>query len=128
MEEIKMSTDTFIKLAKELLRSIDEKYTQSWKPKLLDDSEQNTCNTCNGFLYICQGGVGDVDCPSCNGTGQNMESVFDDESFLEFIEHTVMFGKEPFYELIHCEIDNTVEGIQIPDTSDYDGKDDPLPW
>jgi len=72
-----------------------------------EESEENTCSRSNGFLYICEGGVGDVDCPSCNGTGLNNERVFDTENFVEFIEHGVIFGEQPFLDLLHCEIVDT---------------------
>lgn len=72
-----------------------------------DESEENICSRCNGFLYICEGGVGDVDCPSCKGTGLNSERVFDTENFVEFIENGVIFGEQPFLDLLHCEIVDT---------------------
>lgn len=105
----KMTKDEFIKKTRSMLQAIMDGYSSNWKDKFdeEDESEENTCSRCNGFLYIEQGGVGDVDCPSCNGTGRNNERVFDTENFVEFIEHGVIFGEQPFLDLLHCEIVDT---------------------
>ena len=105
----KMTKDEFIQKTRSMLQAIMDGYSSNWKDKFNEDdeSEENTCSRCNGFLYICEGGGGDVDCPSCNGTGLNGERVFDTENFVEFIEHGVIFGEQPFLDLLHCEIVNT---------------------
>ena len=106
----KMTKDEFIQKTRSMLQAIMDGYSINWKDKYSEEdeeSEENTCTRCNGFLYIEQGGVGDVDCPSCNGTGLNSERVFDTENFVEFIEHDVIFGKQPFLDLLHCEIVDT---------------------
>jgi DnaJ-class molecular chaperone len=106
----KMTKDEFIQKTRSMLQAIMDGYSSNWKDKYNEDdeeSEENTCSRCNGFLYICEGGVGDVDCPSCKGTGLNNERVFDTENFVEFIEHGVIFGEQPFLDLLHCEIVNT---------------------
>jgi DnaJ-class molecular chaperone len=106
----KMTKDEFIQKTRSMLQAIMDGYSSNWKDKYNEEdeeSEENTCSRCNGFLYICEGGVGDVDCPSCNGTGLNNERVFDTENFVEFIEHGVIFGEQPFLDLLHCEIVNT---------------------
>ena len=106
----KMTKDEFIQKTRSMLQAIMDGYSSNWKDKYSEEdeeSEENTCTRCNGFLYIEQGGVGDVYCPSCNGTGLNSERVFDTENFVEFIEHDVIFGKQPFLDLLHCEIVDT---------------------
>ena len=103
----RMTKDEFIQKTRSMLQAIMDGYSSSWKDKYNEESEENTCSRCNGFLYICEGGVGDVDCPSCNGTGLNNERVFDTENFVEFIEHGVIFGEQPFLDLLHCEIVDT---------------------
>ena len=107
----KMTKDEFIQKTRSMLQAIMDGYTINWKDKYSEEDEENTCTRCNGFLYIEQGGVGDGDCPSCNGTGLNSERVFDTENFVEFIEHGVIFGEQPFLNLLHCEIvDNEQSG------------------
>ena len=106
----KMTKDEFIQKTRSMLQAIMDGYCSNWKDKYSEEdeeSEENTCTRCNGFLYIEQGGVGDVDCPSCNGTGLKSERVFDTENFVEFIEHGVIFGEQPFLDLLHCEIVDT---------------------
>lgn len=106
----KMTKDEFIKKTRLMLKLILDEYGRNWKNKYNEDdeeNEENTCSRCNGFLYIEQGGFGGVDCPCCNGTGLNSERVFDAEPFLEFIEQDVMFGNQPFLDLIYCEIVDT---------------------
>lgn len=105
----KMTKDEFIQKTRSMLQAIMDEYSSNWKDKFDEDdeSEENTCSRCNGFLYICEGGVGDVDCPSCKGTGLNSERVFDTENFVSFIEHDVIFGEHPFLDLLHCEIVDT---------------------
>ena len=111
LDGIRMSKDTFIKHSKELLEAIDDTYTECWEDKITDDSEDNICTNCNGGLYVVEGGDV-IDCRSCNGTGQNYERVFNSEKFLDFIEHSVMFGGMPFYELKDCDIDDNAIGIE----------------
>lgn len=97
----KMTKDEFIQKTRSMLQVIMDGYISNWKDK------ENTCSRCNGFLYICEGGVGAVDCPSCKGTGRINVRVFDTENFVEFIEHGVIFGEQPFLNLLHCEIVDT---------------------
>jgi len=109
-QPLKMTKDEFIKKTRSLLQLILDEYGRNWKDRFTEDdeeTEENTCTRCNGFLYIEQGGAGDVNCPSCNGTGVRNERVFDKETFLEFIEHDVMFGGQPFLDLLHCEFFDT---------------------
>jgi len=109
-QPLKMTKDEFIKKTRLLLQLILDEYGRNWKDRFTEDdeeTEENTCTRCNGFLYIEQGGEGDVNCTSCNGTGVSSERVFDKETFLEFIEHDVIFGEEPFLNLLHCEIFDT---------------------
>jgi len=100
-----ITKDQFIEKTKAMLRVIMDGYTSHWSNKFNenDESEENVCLRCNGFTQIEQGGDS-VDCYLCNGTGVNSERVFDHDGFLEFMEHTVMFGNEPFLELMECEI------------------------
>ena len=109
-QPLKMTKDEFIKKTRSLLQLILDEYGRNWEDRFTEDdeeTEESTCPRCNGFLYIEQGGEGDVNCPSCNGTGVSSERVFDKETFLEFIEHDVMFGEQPFLNLLHCEIFDT---------------------
>lgn len=94
-----MSKDEFIAKAKALLMKIDEVYTRSFH----DKPEEESCERCGGMLYIEQGGEV-VDCTSCKGTGNAQYRVFDREEFSDAIEHEIMFGEQPFFELIGCEI------------------------
>jgi hypothetical protein len=41
-------------------------------------------------LHIEQGGVGDVNCSSCNGTGVSNKRVLDKNAFVEFMEHYIV--------------------------------------
>lgn len=101
------SSDEFVSKTKDMLRFIENGYSSFWKiPEYSEDALE--CTTCGGFLYVCQGGVADLDCPSCDGTGKDLEKVFDAEGFSEFIEHSVMYGNQPFNELIHCIINKPV--------------------
>jgi hypothetical protein len=97
----KLTPQEFIQKTKAMLKHIYESYSKYVKHEQIPDS---TCNRCGGFLYIEQGGVGDVDCPSCRGTGMEYESGFDAEGFSEFIEHGIMFGNQPFLELMDAQI------------------------
>lgn len=106
-----LTPQEFIAKTKAMLKHIYDGYSNYVKHEVIPDS---TCSRCGGFLYIEQGGVGDVDCPSCKGTGMEHENGFDAEGFSEFIEHGVMFGNQPFLELIECSI--------------KDSEDNPLSW
>lgn len=101
-EQSLINNDTeYIEKSKKLLEAMLTIYQNSFKDHSDDD---RTCQRCNGFLYIEQGGYGDVDCPSCNGTGKNMERVFDIEAFSDAIEHQIIFGNHPFFELMNYNI------------------------
>lgn len=104
-EPIKMTSKEFVLKTKTMLKNILDEWSNSHSRKFdtEDDSEENVCDRCGGYAQIEQGGD-IVDCNVCDGTGQNNEVVFDTESFLEFITHTVIFGSEPFYELMECEL------------------------
>lgn len=104
----KMTKDEFIQKTRLMLQAIMDGYSSNWKGKFDEDdeSEENTCTRCGGFTQIEQGG-NTVDCTSCGGTGMNYERVFDTENFVEFIEHGVIFGEQPFLDLLHCEIVDT---------------------
>lgn len=102
--EVEFTKDEFIIKAKALLTKMLELYQNSHDAFNDDENEESTCSRCNGFLYIEQGGVGDVDCPNCNGTGKNLDVKLDVELFAENIEHKIIFGSEPFFELINCKI------------------------
>jgi len=105
----KMTKDEFIQKTRSMLQLIIDGYSSNWKDKYNEDdeeSEENTCSRCGGFTQIEQGGE-TVDCTSCGGTGINGERVFDKETFVEFIEHDVIFGEQPFLDLLHCEIVDT---------------------
>ena len=101
----KMTKDEFILKTRAMLQKVWDGYGNHWHNKFNEDdeSEENTCTRCGGFTQIEQGGE-TVDCTNCGGTGMNSERVFDTETFMEFFEHEVMFGNEPFFDLIHCEI------------------------
>jgi hypothetical protein len=114
VQPIKMTRDEFIKKTKSMLKLILEEYSKNWKNKYSDSDDEiddSICNRCNGFLFIEQGGIGDVDCPNCNGTGLNSERIFDVQSFMEFLENDVMFGDQPFLNLLNCEIENNDKSI-----------------
>ena len=100
-----MSKDEFIQKTKAMLLGIMHNYSMHWSNKFdeNDESEENSCSRCGGFTQIEQGGY-IVDCPSCEGTGLSSERVFYTDGFVEYMEHTVMFGTEPFLELMECEI------------------------
>jgi len=100
-----MTKDEFIQKTKAMLSAIMDRYTMCWSNRFEEDdeSEENSCPRCGGFTQIEQGGY-IVDCYSCKGTGLSNERVFDKDGFVEFMEHTVMFGTEPFLELMECEI------------------------
>jgi DnaJ-class molecular chaperone len=104
----KMTKDEFIQKTRSMLQAIMDEYSSNWKDKFDEDdeSEENTCSRCGGFTQIEQGGE-TVDCTSCNGTGLSSERVFDTENFMEFMEHDVIFGEQPFLDLLHCEIVDT---------------------
>jgi hypothetical protein len=107
----KMTKDQFIQKTRSMLQAIMDGYSSNWKDKFdeEDESEENTCTRCGGFTQIEQGGE-IVDCTSCGGTGMNCERVFDTENFVEFIEHGVIFGEQPFLDLLHCEIVDMEQG------------------
>jgi len=110
----KMTKDEFIEKTRSMLDLVLYEYCKNLKDKFTEDdaeTQENTCARCNGFLYIEEGGTGDVSCPSCNGNGINNERVFDKETFLEFIEHDLIFGGQPFLDLLHCEIVETKQNI-----------------
>lgn len=100
-----MTKDEFIQKAKAILSTIMDGYTMHWSNRFSEDdeSDENQCHRCGGWMQIEQGG-NIVDCYSCKGTGLSNERVFDTDGFVEFMEHTVMFGTEPFLELMECEI------------------------
>jgi hypothetical protein len=103
-------------IAVSLLKQIYDGYCRFQKHELIPDS---TCTTCNGFLYVCRGGVPDVDCPSCGGTGMEREAGLDCEGFAEFIEHGIIFGNTPFLEIIR-EVEPSpieLENVQESDTT-----------
>lgn len=102
----KITKDEFIQKTRSMLQAIMEEYSRSWKNKyneVDDETGENTCSRCGGFTQIEQGGE-TIDCTSCNGTGINYERVFDSETFLDFMEHNVIFGEQPFLDLLHCDI------------------------
>ena len=100
-----MTADEFILKTKKLLQLILDEYSRSWKLIESEDEDgERLCKRCSGFTYIEQGGYADVECPSCNGTGNDCTQVFDSEEFIETLEQNIMFGKEPFLELLHCKI------------------------
>jgi hypothetical protein len=98
----KMTKDEFIQKTQAMLKRIMDEYGKYWSDAPVDD-EAEDCSRCHGFLYIEQGGEGNVDCPNCKGTGKNLDRIFDADGFLEFMEHTIMFGSEPFIEVMECE-------------------------
>ena len=104
-ETLKMTSEEFILKTKAMLKNILDEWSNSHSRKFdtEDDSEENVCDRCGGYTQIEQGGE-IVDCHNCDGTGQSNEVVFDTESFLEFMTHTVIFGNEPFYKLMESEI------------------------
>lgn len=99
----KMASDEFIQKTKAMLKGILDEYSSCWSNKFNEEDESNVCERCGGGTQIVQGGD-IVDCTSCDGTGQSSERVFDQDRFVEFMEHSVMFGDEPFLELMECEI------------------------
>lgn len=105
-----MTKDEFIQKTKAMLSAIIDGYSGHWSNRFEEDdeSEENSCPRCGGFTQIERGGYV-VDCTSCKGTGLSNERVFDKDGFVEFMEHTVMFGTEPFLELMECEI---IEGSE----------------
>lgn len=100
-----MTKDEFIQKTKAMLSAIMDGYSMHWSNRFSEDGDsgENSCLRCGGFTQIEQGGY-IVDCTSCEGTGLSSERVFDEEGFVEFMEHTVLFGTEPFLELMNCEI------------------------
>lgn len=75
----------------------DKKYDECWEDQPVDESEENTCDRCGGFLYIEQGGD-TVDCPCCKGTGQNLpERIFNQQKFGEWVEENPFF-----YDILGC--------------------------
>lgn len=100
-----MTKDEFIQKTRSMLQLILDEYTRNWKDTFdeEDESDENICTRCSGFTQIEQCGE-TVDCTSCGGTGMNSERVFDAESFLEFIEHDMIFGSQPFLDLLYCEV------------------------
>ena len=102
-----MTKGEFIEKTKSMLRNIIDKYSQCWSNRFSEDdeSEENSCPRCGGFTEILQGGYS-VSCPSCKGTGLSNERVFDKDEFIDFMEHEVMFGREPFLNLMECEVTN----------------------
>lgn len=98
-QEIRMTKDEFITKTKEMLNLIYNEYVDSYR----DVEEDESCKRCGGFCYIEEGGE-TVECYSCNGEGVEIGRVFDKDSFVEFMEHEVMFGGQPFLELLECKI------------------------
>jgi hypothetical protein len=45
-----------------------------------------------------------TDCIMCNGEGIECVKIFDSEEFADLIVEEVIFGREPFLELLECEI------------------------
>jgi len=104
-QEIEITKEDFMQKAKEMLNAVYNAYCSAIKKKFEDedDSENNCCDRCGGMLCIEDGGDV-IDCPSCNGTGQNNTMVFDKEQFIEDIEHGIIFGNTPFLSLLNCKI------------------------
>lgn len=102
---VTMTKNEFIQKTKSMLSDILNEYSECCgnKPTYDDDSEESVCQRCGGGTQIIQGGE-IVDCTSCNGTGISKDRVFKTERFVEFIEHTVMFGPQPFLDLLHCDV------------------------
>lgn len=94
----------FNQKTKALLKDIYDLWCNCWvKPSDSDIEESEDCGTCNGMLMICQGGVADIDCPHCDGTGKRIEPIFDSAGFNENMIDFI-FGQSPFLELMECDI------------------------
>lgn len=105
-EPVKMTKDEFIQKTKQMLRKMMDKFSESHHTDNSSLDEDSCCDRCHGFTQIEQGG-NIVDCYECNGTGEAKgEVIFDSDLFGESIAHDFMFGNEPFYELMECEILN----------------------
>jgi hypothetical protein len=99
LQDIQMTKDEFITKTKQMLALILEEYSNSFA----DVEENESCTRCGGFCYIEEGGE-TIECYSCNSEGVEIGRVFDKDSFVEFMEHEVMFGGQPFLELLECKI------------------------
>ena len=109
------------KLLKDCIEA-QKKYEECWEDQPIDESEENICDRCSGFLYIEQGGDID-DCPSCNGTGQNLpERLFNVKKFGEWVEENPFLGNQiPFY----YSVLNTISGGR--ESGNLIGTDDKMP-
>lgn len=106
---LKITKNDFIEETRLILQTIFDGYKNNLEFKFNEDdeSEENNCFTCNGYGYICENGVSDIDCPSCKGTGASNERILNKEKFIEFIENDIIFGDNIFLELLDCEIIDT---------------------
>lgn len=67
-----LTKSEWIAKARKVFEKLDKAYGECWEPDGRSDEDLPVCSRCHGFLYIEQGGVGDVDCPSCCGTGHEV--------------------------------------------------------
>lgn len=81
--------DEFISKAKAVLDRVEKAYGACWKDVDPEDENAPECPRCHGFLYIEQGGVADVECPSCRGTGVDVERTLNAEELAEEITDIV---------------------------------------
>ena len=100
---IKMNKEEFVLKTRLMLKFIIDGYSKCHKPVINDENKD--CTRCHGNLYIEQGG-NIVDCTSCKGTGVEFESELDETEFCDFMEHIVIFGEQPFFELLECQIED----------------------
>jgi len=104
-----MTNEQFVVESKKMLKFIMDEYSKHFISPDIENLKEDeieeipSCGTCHGFLYYESGGNIE-DCTSCNQTGLDLEPIFDSEGFSEFMEHTVIFGSQPFLELMYCDI------------------------
>ena len=88
---VRRNVADILETIKTICNKADKKYGECWEDQPVDESEENSCDRCGGFLYIEQGGDV-VDCPYCKGTGQNLpERIFNQQKFGEWVEENPFF-------------------------------------
>lgn len=96
-----LSKDNFISAAKSIFQEVLSEYKNSWGSR--SKGEESSCSRCGGFTQIEQGGYS-VDCPACDGTGEDRDTEFDPHHFSDAM-HSLMFECENnLCELLDCKI------------------------
>lgn len=100
-----MTSEEFIKKAKQLLSSLSSEYNSAWFSRRVTDEERDIapCDGCKGNGCFKKGDT-EINCVVDNEEGECFVRLFDSEQFLDAVENDIIYGHTPFFDLIECTI------------------------